>query len=165
MKCFLTFILILIVNSTFYAQDVDRDKEMRETINWLNKQLRDHISRQKYVFKDIVFVNGEPIMYVQKSHGTCTNTEEIEQIPINKIKPIRYEEIVYPRNYFNIYFETKNGEEIIWYQNDDKSCGQIGDYTFLTLSSSIKEDNLLNRFNDAILYLMNLYGNDGKEKF
>ena len=164
MKKILILLCILSLNLT-NAQNIDRDKEMRETISWINKQFRKHSINQFYVFKEVIFIKNEPFLLVVKSPGTCTEMDEIERIPIKKIKPIRFEKTLSPEIKYEMYFETKNGEEVIWYQSEDKTCGQIGDYTFLQLNETIENDDILNRLKNAFNYLMELYNNDGKEKF
>ena len=165
MKLHIFLFTLLAINLSVNSQNLNRDNEMKETINWINKQFRDNSFHKKYTFKEIEFVNNEPILFVVKTPGSCSDSEELEQIPIRKIKQVRFEEYIEPDNYYNIYFETKNGEEIVWYQSEDKNCGQIGDYTFLYLNKSIENDNLIKRLKDAFYYLMKLYDNDGKEKF
>lgn len=164
MKHLFALIVFFSIDFTCTAQSLDRDNEMRETISWINKQFSNHSTSKYYVLKEIVYVDNEPIMYLIKSPGTCSEEEDI-QIPIKKIKPIRFEEIVSPLHEYHLYLETKNGEEIIWYQSDDKKCGQIGDHVFIYLEDSIEKNNLKNRLSEAFLYLMKLYGNDGKDKF
>ena len=61
--------------------------------------------------------------------------------------------------------QTKNGEEFVWFQSEDKSCGQIGTNMDFWLNSTIENDDLINRITLAFNHLMMLYGNDGKEKF
>lgn len=162
MKYTLILFLCFTINNV-NSQNLERDKEMRETINWIDKQFRDNSLRKNYKFNEIIYINNEPILSVIKTPGTC-DEDEIAQIPIKKIKPVRFVESIEPHEY-TIFFETKNGEEVIWYQSKDKSCGQIGDHTFFYLNESIEKDNLMPRLKEAFLYLMKLYGNDGKDKF
>ncbi|GAA4059224.1 hypothetical protein [Flavobacterium chungnamense] len=153
--------LILLTQFICFSQKQDREKEMRETISWINNKLRDKGVDQNFLFQEIVYVKGEPILYLVQSPGICSDKCDIVQIPIKKIKHIRFAEAT---NHL-LYFETKNSEEIIWYQSEDKSCGQIGDYTFIELWGSIEQNNLILRLQNAFSYLMELYDNDGVEKF
>jgi hypothetical protein len=159
------FILILFTPFICFSQKQDREKEMRETISWINNKLRDKGVNQNYLFQEIVYVKGEPILYLVESPGICSDKYDIVQIPIKKIKHIRFVEQTNQTHEYLLYFETKNSEEIIWYQNEDKSCGQIGDYSFIVLWGSIEQDDLILRLQNAFSHLMKLYDNDGVEKF
>lgn len=159
------FILILFTSFICFSQKQDREKEMRETISWINNKIRDKGVDRDYLFQEIIFVEGEPILRCKQSPGLCTDKYEIVQIPIKKIKPIRFVKQVSSENSYHLYFETKNSEEIIWFQSEDKTCGQIDDHDFIVLWGSIEQDDLILRFQNAFSYLMKLYDNDGVEKF
>jgi hypothetical protein len=159
------FILILLTQSMCFSQKQDREKEMRETISWINNKIRNKGLDRNYLFQEIVFVKGEPILHLKQSPGICTDKDEIVQIPIKKIKKIRFVEQISSDHSYHLYFETKNSEEIIWFQSEDKTCGQIDDHDFIILWGIIDQDDLILRLQNAFSYLMELYDNDGVEKF
>ena len=159
------FILILFTPFICFSQKQDREREMRETISWINNKLRNEGVNRNYLFQEIVYVKGEPILYLEQSPGICSDKNEIVQIPIKKIKHIRFVELIGKTHEYHLYFETKNSEEIIWFQSEDKSCGQIGDNDFIELWGSIEKDGLILRLQNAFSHLMKLYDNDGVEKF
>ena len=161
----LLIITILLTSVAVHSQTADREANMKETISWINKQFREHADNISYAFKDVVLVNEEPILYVVTSPGLCGENDEIEQIPLKKIMPVSYQEMLSPEHSYAMVIKTKNGEEIVWYQNEERNCGQIGDHALLFLKDSIEEEDIKNRLVKAFSYLMSLYGNTGKEKF
>lgn len=159
------FIFMLFTPFICFSQKQDIEKEMRETISWINNKIRDKGVDKDYLFQEIIFLKGEPILYLKQSPGICTDKDEIVQIPIKKIKKIRFFEQKSSVHTYKLYFETKNSEEIIWFQSEDKTCGQIDDYHFIILWGSIEQDDLILRLQNAFSHLMKLYDNDGVEKF
>jgi len=139
-------------------------EEAIDIISWLNEQLEKNksIYESKYYFTDIIFIKNQPYLILARENGFC---EKNCKIPLRKIKPVTFEYKGFTGDIGEqeLRFETKNNEEVVWYENEDLSCGQVGTNMFINLSNSIVNNDLTNKIIKAFNRLMIIYGNDGKE--
>jgi hypothetical protein len=162
----LIVLILLIKFQCSFSQNTSTQKDTEETISWLNHQFQNNKSYLNFTLKDIQLIDGEPILNLHINPGICNGEEEIYMIPLKKIQSVSFIPCTTDNDFFYyLVFETKDYQEIIWYQNDDKTCGIIGSSFKLPLHNSIDNDNLRKRIKTAFDHLMNIYGNDGKEKF
>jgi hypothetical protein len=164
MKLHIYIIIFIISFKNSYSQSKKSDNEIQETITWLNKKFLDFKAEQKiFLLNDVEYIEDEPFIKMIRI-GPCGDESLTIRIPIKKIKPISFTKN-HLKNTYQLRIETKNGEDINWYQSKDKSCGQIGPHMFFNLNESIENNDLINRIKKAFNQLMELYGNDGQEKF
>ena len=163
-KFIILLILQFIVICKIHSQEKLSQEDLQETLSWINKKFLDNSHLRLFVFQNVEYIENEPILNLVIEPGICDEENEIFKIPIKKLKPITfYKDNV--NDYYQLVFETKNGEKFIWYQDKNNGCGSIGTEMMVWLSSGIEKDDLINRIKKAFSHLMLLYGNDGKEKF
>lgn len=140
--------------------------ETQETIDWINSKFAENKNSWWgiYHIENIKTIENEPFLFISMRDICSVDGNLLIKVPIKKIKPISF---IGPsgNDTYDLILQTKNNEEVIWYQNEDKSCGQIGNEMSITLNASIENEDIMNRLKIAFNYLMSLYGNDGKEKF
>ena len=158
---------ITIENNKLIIHDIDimieESEEIQETINWINQKFTENSAINNNKIQKIQIIENEPFIILSTEPGICDGNEMIIKIPIKKLKPISFVGPELVRNSYKLYFETKNNEEVTWFKYDN--CGQIGNHCFIYLSDTIAENDLMTRLEKAFRYLMQFYGNDGKEKF
>ncbi|HQZ26305.1 MAG TPA: retropepsin-like aspartic protease [Flavobacterium sp.] len=154
----------LIIENTS-AKD-KRYNDAMEIINWINLQFNENktILGSRYFFNDIIFIKNQPFLILSIEPGFCENIG-ICKIPIKKLKPITFQQMTYNSGDTEqqLGLETKNNEEIVWYQNKESNCGVIGKNMHINLNNSVAEDDLKIKIKKAFSQIMMLYGNNGKE--
>lgn len=153
---------LLIYNTEVLA---DENIEVKETIDWINGKFKENSAIQNNRIEKIQIIDNEPFIILTAEPGICEeNIITKFKIPIKKLKPISFIGPEKVRNSYKLYFELKNNEEITWFK-DNEYCAQISNSSFIYLSDTIENNDLISRLEIAFNNLMLLYGNDGKEKF
>lgn len=170
MKKSALIIALLFLSSHSFAQkeNLIREKEVSETIEWLNIKFIEHQfssdgTTQIHTFKEISEING--VNYLTGIHTQETNKpwrfSRIFIIPIDKINSISF--IDMPSNIW-MEIRMKNNEDDIILYNEKAEATSVNSYAFM-LNNSIDNEKLRPRIKKSIEHLMELYGNKTKEKF
>lgn len=161
----------LIINDIGTKKDnsqVDKIKETRETLDWINSKFVEHQfetenTKQIHVLKDVVEIRGNYYLigfHIQETSMPWGFSQSFV-IPIEGINNINYSE-----KESNIWLEIKmkTGYFIQTNRTGNDEWEEKLSFPFM-LSKTIDNDNLRPRFEKAFNYLIELYGNSRNDKF
>jgi len=166
-----TFILILLMINNLFCQKVNREKETKETLDWINSK----ITEFQYEDSDgdlkqlCVLINVEKID--SEYYLVGTREQKTSQpwafkfnfkIPISKINNISFEEKHY--NYWLIIKMKNNEKAIINFTEEDPVKENIAEIEIM-LNKNIDKEDLKPRLLKAFNHILQLYGNIKTEKF
>jgi hypothetical protein len=163
------FLLIILISNNLFSQKFDREKETKETLDWINSKLLQYQyetddTKQVCTFLKIEkLLNNEYYLIGKREQITTNPWASILnfKIPITKINNITFIE-----NKFNYWVEIKlkNNEKGIINFSETQFYDNVEKIEFM-LNKEINNENLQPRLLKAFNYLLELYGYVKNEKF
>lgn len=165
------FLLIILISNNLFSQKIDREKETKETLDWINSKITEYQYedseddiKQICVFTKIEKIENEFYLIGIREQKTSKPWafKMYFKIPISKINNITFVEKKY--NYW-IEIKMKNNEKAIINYTDDDPVKENIEKMEIMLNKNIDNEKLQPRIIKAFNHILELYGNIKNEKF
>lgn len=166
----LIFLIIILVGNNLFSQKIDKEKETKETLDWINSKLTEYQyeniedgTKQRCSFTKVEKLeSGYYLVGIREQITSNPWSEKLNfKIPIAKINDITFVEKKF--NYW-VEIKIKNNEKAILNFTDEYFRADVEKIEFM-LNKNIDNEKLQPRLLKAFNHLLSLYGNVKTEKF